>query len=78
MKNSHTVYRFQGAAAPTNAITVAIQEQFSQFFESDGQRSTNLAVPRDTDEESTTNGFGFHPLSAPSSWISLRFSRGGS
>jgi hypothetical protein len=36
VKNSHTVYRFQGATAPTNPITVAIQEQFSQFFESDG------------------------------------------
>jgi hypothetical protein len=36
IKNSHTVYRFQGAMAPTNPITVAIQEQFSQFFASDG------------------------------------------
>jgi hypothetical protein len=49
VKNSHTVYRFQGATAPTNAITVAIQEQFSQFFESDGaalnQTSPYLETP---------------------------------
>ena len=38
IKNSHAVYRFQGATAPTNPITVAIQEQFSQFFASDGTR----------------------------------------
>jgi hypothetical protein len=37
VKNSHTVYRFQGATAATNPITVAIQEQFSQFFASDGE-----------------------------------------
>jgi hypothetical protein len=42
VKNSHTVYRFQGDTAPTNPISVAIQEQFSQFFASDG------AVLKDT------------------------------
>jgi hypothetical protein len=49
IKNSHTVYRFQGAMAPTNPITVAIQEQFSQFFASDGtvlkQTSPYLETP---------------------------------
>ena len=34
--NPHTVYRYQDANAPTNEITVAIQEQFSQFFISNG------------------------------------------
>jgi dienelactone hydrolase len=49
IKNSHAVYRFQGATAPTNPITVAIQEQFSQFFASDGtllkQTSPYLETP---------------------------------
>src|SRR5215831_9588522 len=49
IKNSHTVYRFQGPTAPTNPITVAIQEQFSQFFASDGtllkQTSPYLETP---------------------------------
>jgi hypothetical protein len=49
VKNSHTAYRFQGATAPSNPITVAIQEQFSQFFESDGaalnQTSPYLETP---------------------------------
>jgi hypothetical protein len=36
VKNSHAVYRFQSATAPTNPVSAAIQEQFSQFFESDG------------------------------------------
>ena len=38
VKTSHTVYRFQGPSAPTNSITVAIQQQFSRFFASDGTR----------------------------------------
>src|SRR5262249_60980101 len=49
VKNSHTVYRFQGPTAPTNPISVAIQEQFSQFFASDGtvmkQTSPYLETP---------------------------------
>ena len=49
IKNSHTVYRFQGPDAPTNPITVAIQEQFSRFFASDGnvleQTSPYLETP---------------------------------
>jgi hypothetical protein len=36
IKNSHTVYRFQGPTAPTNPISAAIQQQFSRFFASDG------------------------------------------
>ena len=49
VKNSHTVYRFQGPTAPTNSITVAIQQQFSRFFASDGasleQTSPYLETP---------------------------------
>ena len=53
VKNSHTVYRFQGADAPTNPITVAIQQQFSRFFASDGtvleQTSPYLETPISSD-----------------------------
>jgi hypothetical protein len=49
VKTSHTVYRFQDATAPTNVISAAIQEQFSQFFVSDGlvlkQTSHYLETP---------------------------------
>ena len=49
IKNSHTVYRFQGPTAPTNPMTVAIQHQFSRFFSSDGvsleQTSLYLETP---------------------------------
>ena len=49
IKNSHTVYRFQGPTAPTNPLTVAIQQQFSRFFSSDGmsleQTSPYLETP---------------------------------
>lgn len=38
IKNSHIAYRFQGPTAPTNPITVAIQDSFPSFSLQTGKR----------------------------------------
>jgi hypothetical protein len=43
VNNPHTVYRYQAPEAPTNVISVAIQEQFSQFFISNGVTLTSTS-----------------------------------